>query len=68
MKTQNIQQYFDMIGNACYSSKETQEHSFSMGEYITKNNIEGDIIECGIAAGGNFASMLFWWSKKGMGL
>jgi O-methyltransferase len=58
MKTQQIQQHFDLISNACYSTRDTQEHSFSVGEYIIENNIEGDIIECGIAAGGNFASML----------
>jgi O-methyltransferase len=58
MEKQNIKQMFDVVGNACYSTKETQQHSFDMGKMVADNNIEGDIIECGVAAAGNFASMM----------
>jgi hypothetical protein len=49
---------FNQISGCIYSTLETQQHSFDMGKYVTENNIQGDIIECGIAAGGNFATMI----------
>jgi O-methyltransferase len=58
MEQEKIKRIFDSVGNACYSTKETQQHSFDMGKYVADNNIEGDIIECGVAAAGNFASMM----------
>jgi O-methyltransferase len=42
-----------------YSTKETQQHSFDMGKYVIDNNIKGDIVECGVAAAGNFGAMIF---------
>jgi O-methyltransferase len=47
----------DLIGFA-YSTVETLEHSFDMGKYVVDNNIKGDIVELGIAQGGNLTAML----------
>jgi len=52
------QKILDIIAGALYSTKETQASSFAIGKYVVENNIEGDIIECGVAMGGNFASMI----------
>lgn len=41
-----------------YSTLETQQNSFDIAQYVVKHDIKGDIVECGIAAGGNFASMM----------
>lgn len=52
-----IDQY-PQITHACYSTKETQANSYQLGYEAEWHNIEGDIVECGIAAGGNFAFMM----------
>ena len=39
----------------CYSVNETKYNTFLTGKYVNDNKIEGNIVECGIAAGGNFA-------------
>ena len=46
------------IRSVCYSTIETQDHGFKSGAYVEDNGIEGDVVECGIAAGGNFAFMI----------
>ena len=46
------------ISAVCYSTKETQANSMDIGFNVEKFGIEGDIVECGIAAGGNFAFMI----------
>lgn len=46
------------ISAVCYSTKETQANSMDLGFMVEQNRIEGDIVECGIAAGGNFAFMI----------
>jgi len=51
-------QKLDIIAGVLYSTKETQMSSYNLGKYVVENNIEGDIIECGIALAGNFASMI----------
>jgi hypothetical protein len=58
MDSKKIKQIFDVVSGVVYSSKETQQHSFDMGKYVADNNIQGDVIECGVAAAGNFASMI----------
>lgn len=58
MNQEQIKNTLDRIGHAVYSTKETQTHSFNMGKYVIENKIEGAIVECGVAAGGNFASMI----------
>lgn len=58
MTQERINEMFKYIGNFVYSTRETQTHSFDMGKYVVENNIEGDIVECGIASGGNFATMM----------
>ena len=40
---------------ACYSVNQTKYNTFITGKYVNDNNIEGNVVECGIAAGGNFA-------------
>lgn len=50
--------HLSKITAACYSTLETQVHSMDMGFYVDQNHIKGDIVECGIAAGGNFAFMI----------
>jgi O-methyltransferase len=40
---------------ACYSVSETKYNTFIAGKYVNDYQIEGSIVECGIAAGGNFA-------------
>ena len=52
-----IDQY-PLITHACYSTKETQANSYQLGYESEWHNIEGDIVECGIAGGGNFAFMM----------
>lgn len=54
----NDSQLLDIIAGALYSTKETQMSSYNLGKYVVENNIEGDIIECGVAMAGNFASMI----------
>jgi hypothetical protein len=54
----NDSQMLDIIANALYSTKETQRNSYDLGRYVVENNIEGDIIECGVAMAGNFATMI----------
>ena len=54
----NDSQLLDIIAGALYSTKETQMNSYNLGKYVEENNIEGDIIECGVAMAGNFASMI----------
>lgn len=46
------------IRGVCYSSTETQTNSIQLAMEVEKRGIEGDIVECGIAAGGNFALMM----------
>jgi O-methyltransferase len=48
----------NFIAGSLYSTKETQMNSYDMGKYVVENNIDGDIIECGVAMAGNFASMI----------
>jgi len=48
----------DVISQSLYSTRETQYNSYTLGRYVVENNIEGDIIECGVASAGNFASMM----------
>lgn len=58
MEKNKIKQVYDIVSGACYSTKETQKHSFDIAKYINDKNIKGDVIECGVAAAGNFASMI----------
>lgn len=46
------------IGSVAFSTHETKYNSYNMGKYVNDNNISGDIIECGIAAGSNFAFLM----------
>jgi len=58
MINMNDTELLDKIAQALYSTKETQKNSYNLGRYVVENNIQGDIIECGVASAGNFASMI----------
>ncbi len=49
---------YKSISNSAYSSNYTKLNSYEMGCLINKNKIEGNIVECGIAAGSNFSFMI----------
>lgn len=49
---------YKYIGDYAYSSNETKYNSFTMGKYINDNHVIGDVVECGLAAGSNFAFMI----------
>ena len=51
-------QKLDVIANALYSTKETQQSSYDLARYVVEKGIMGDIIECGVASAGNFATMI----------
>lgn len=55
---QESKQKLEEITPYCYSTTETKISSYNLAKYVTEDNIEGDIVECGIAAGGNFAAMM----------
>lgn len=42
------------ISEVLYTTRATQRHSFE----IARDALPGDVVECGVAAGGNFASMV----------
>ena len=46
------------ISSVCYSTIETQNVSVAVGANAELSLIEGDIVECGLRAGGNFAFMI----------
>jgi O-methyltransferase len=46
------------IAGVAYSTRETLQNSFDLGFSVGALGIEGDIVECGIAAGANFAMMI----------
>ena len=46
------------ISSVCYSTIETQNVSVAVGAKAELSFIEGDIVECGLGAGGNFAFMI----------
>jgi hypothetical protein len=46
------------ISSVCYSTIETQNVSVAVGANAELSLIEGDIVECGLGAGGNFAFMI----------
>jgi hypothetical protein len=56
-KNDFINQYKHITSTA-YSNLITCENSFLMGNYSINNNIDGCIVECGLAAGANFALMM----------
>jgi hypothetical protein len=63
---------YNLISHSVYSTPETQRQSYEIGDYLKNNSIEGDVVELGVAAGGNFATMLLGCrdagiTKKGWG-
>lgn len=43
----------------CYSVNQTKYNSFTLAKYINSSGLNGSIVECGIAAGGNLALLKF---------
>lgn len=47
----------EYISQIAYSTKETIQNSYDCAIRIIDNNIDGDIVECGVGAGSQIASM-----------
>jgi O-methyltransferase len=58
MNQQEIDQTLQSLGGVVYSTRETLMSSFEVAKLIAQNNVEGAVIECGVASGGNFGSMM----------
>lgn len=54
----DVEATLSKIAAVLYTTLATQRHSFDIAQCVVADGIEGDIVECGIAAGGNFASMI----------
>lgn len=65
MELNEIAQIYKNVSGVIYSTLETQKHSYDCGREVILKNIEGDIIELGIASGGNFASMMLGMKSVG---
>jgi len=50
--------HYPKISAKAYSTLETQTNSVDMAFMVESSRIEGDIVECGVAAGANFAFMI----------
>ena len=68
MKLDQLITKYKNISNYAYSSNETKFNSYEMGSYINKNNIKGSIVECGVAAGANFAFMILGERQSNTGI
>lgn len=55
---QSSKDLLDRIGKVVYSTVQTQMSSYSIARQTVLDGIQGDIVECGVAAAGNFASMI----------
>lgn len=51
-------EFLEEIGLYAYSTKETIHNSYAIGGLVAVNLVPGDIIECGLGAGANFAAMI----------
>lgn len=49
----------------CYANVTTCENTIAMTNYVLDNNIQGDFIECGVAAGGQISLMKKTLGHKG---
>jgi O-methyltransferase/8-demethyl-8-(2,3-dimethoxy-alpha-L-rhamnosyl)tetracenomycin-C 4'-O-methyltransferase len=45
------------ISNYAYSTKKTIQSTYDLTRYVIDNNIEGDLVECGVAAGAQIMTM-----------
>lgn len=54
----DVERTLSQIAKVLYTNQHTQRHSFDIARDTVAKGIAGDIVECGIAAGGNFASMI----------
>ena len=57
---------YRQISPYVYSTAETQRQSYEVGDYLRNNSIDGDVVELGVAAGGNFATMLLGCREAGL--
>ena len=53
-----VDETLSQISAVLYTTLATQRHSFDIARDTVDRGIEGDIVECGVAAAGNFASMI----------
>lgn len=51
-------QQFPAISAQAYSTLETQANSYDLAYLMERRGVWGDVVECGIAAGSNFAFMM----------
>ncbi len=49
----------EKIASKAYSTTHTCMNSFSIGAAVERNRIKGNIVECGLGAGSNFAMMYY---------
>ncbi len=54
---EQILNHMDAIGKGAYSHFNTLQNSYNMAIHCINNNIEGDFVECGVAAGSQIAAM-----------
>lgn len=54
---EQTKQRLQVIGRSAYSTFPMIEKSFEFAEYCIQNNIEGDFVECGVAAGAQVGAM-----------
>jgi hypothetical protein len=47
----------EKVGPLCLSTRATRNASFALARYVARNDIPGDIVECGVFAGGQVAAM-----------
>ena len=47
----------EKISNYAYSTKKTIQSTYDLTKYVIDNNIEGDLVECGVAAGAQIMTM-----------
>jgi len=57
--TPSIQAQLARFAAAAYSTVPTLYNSFQIAGYCIQNNIEGDFVECGVAAGAQVAAMAY---------
>lgn len=53
-----VESTLDQIAGTLYTTLNTQRHSYDIAREAVSRGIPGDIVECGIAACGNFATMI----------
>jgi O-methyltransferase len=58
----NINLFTELVSPFSMTSEQRIHHLFNKLEYIRKNNIEGDVVECGVWKGGNIFGIIEYLS------